>query len=131
MEKLIEFKSAINHLGNSYLEKLKEDNYSIKSKNLTIFGPKTYKWGKVFLKSNRIGIVIDLPRLQYTVESISSRIGLEKVLANGKKTGIRINQQKDRDQLFINIFKSDYTNISLEDDGIVEFLRENSKLVCR
>jgi hypothetical protein len=131
LEKLIEFKSAIDQLGNSYLEKFKDDNYSIKSKNLTIFGPKTDKWGKVFLKPNRIEIVIDLPRSQYTVESISARLGLEKVLANGKKTGIRINQQKDRDQLFINIYKRDNEHVSFEDSGAVEFLRENSKLVCR
>ncbi|MFD0824442.1 hypothetical protein ACT8ZR_02080 [Neobacillus sp. M.A.Huq-85] len=88
MEKFIEFEGAINHLGNSYLEKLKDDNYSIKSKNLTIFGPKTDKWGKVFLKSNRIEIVIDLPRSRYTAESISARLGLEKVLANGKMNSV-------------------------------------------
>lgn len=131
MEKLYEFKGAIKQLGNSYLEKFKDDNYSIKSKNLTIFGPKTEKWGKVFLKPNRIEIVIDLPRSHYTVESISARLGLEKVLANSKKTGIRINQQKDRDQLFINIYKRDYNSISFEESEVAEFLRENSNLVCQ
>ncbi|OZM56331.1 hypothetical protein CIB95_13025 [Lottiidibacillus patelloidae] len=131
MEKLDEFKSTINCLGNSYLDKLKDDNYSIKSKNFTIFGTKTNKWGKVFLKSTRFEIVIDLPRATYTEDYIADRMGLEKVLVNDKKTGIRIKQQEDRDQLFINIYKKDYQYISLKDDRVVEFLRENSKLVSR
>jgi hypothetical protein len=131
MKKLAEFQRTINGLGNSYLEKLKDDNYSIKSKNLTIFGPKTDKWGKVFLKPTRLELVIDMPSSQYTEESISDRLGLEEVRVNSKQTGFRIKQQKDRDQLLINIYKSDYPKISLEDNEVVEFLRENSRLVCR
>lgn len=131
VQKITEFKKTINNLGNSNLEQLKEDNYSIKSRKLTIFGPKTEKWGKMFIKSNRILLVIDMPSNYFTEEQIAKKLEMKKVAVHSKETGFRISPQKDRDQLIINLFECDYSTFSLNSNTIASLIYEISKLVCR
>ena len=130
-QKIKEFTDSINSIGNSYLDRLKEDNFSIKSKNLTTFGPKTYKWGKMFIHSTKIELVIDMPLNVYTEESIANQLELNHVKPNSKITGFRIHKQKDREQLIINIYETDFSKISLANHKFKSFLFDNSKLVCR
>ncbi|MEH7388641.1 hypothetical protein V7147_25080 [Bacillus sp. JJ1521] len=130
VEKIIELKEVIYKTGNSNLAQLKNDNFSILSKNLTIFGPKTNKWGKVFIKNSRIEIVIDLPSFHFSTEDIAEALKINLVERNTKKSGFRINQQKDRDQLIIYIYQSDFSKISLTNEHFTSFISSNSKLVC-
>jgi hypothetical protein len=86
-EKIKEIKEVIYKNGNSNLVQLKNDNFSILSKNHTIFGPKTNKWGKVFIKNSRIEIVIDLPSSHFSTEDIAETLKINPVEKNTKKSG--------------------------------------------